>query len=146
MAEATLSGPRTQRKRAADFTGIQTERLNAAKSLEEKEAASRLAMATAQAVEESNLLVDYSGHQDYSDIERQEIEVNEPIRTIRVNTELEQMTFGRKVVHPGDPQNGIAPIMGAMNTYDFKPGTPYRVSKELAEHLDAKGYLSYLGS
>lgn len=146
MADTTLSGPRTQRKRPADFTGIQTERLNAAKSLEEKEAAGRLAMATAQAVEESNQLVDYSGHQDLNDIERQEIEVNDPVRTIRVNTELENMTFGRSVMNPGDPEKGIPAIMGPMNTYSFEPGKPYRVPKALADHLDGKGYLSYLGS
>ena len=146
MAEPTLSGPKTQRKRPADFTGIQTERLNAVQAEAKKEASQQMAMATAVALEESNQLVDYSGHSDLTDIERQEIEVNDPIRTIRVNTEIEKMTFGRKVEFAGDPEKGIPAVMGGMNTYDFVPGKPYRVPKALADHLNDKGYLSYLGT
>lgn len=145
MTEATLSGPRSQRKRPADFTGIKTEQLNAAQAEANKEAASRMAMATQVALEESNVLVDYSESRDLSDIERQELEVNDPVRTIRVNTEIEQMTFGRQVLDAGDPDTGRPAVMGPMNMYSFEPGRPYRVRKALAEHLQAKGYLSYIG-
>lgn len=145
MTEATLSGPRTQRKRPADFTGIQTERLNATQAELSKEAAQHMAMATQQAIAESSELVDYSGHSNLTDIERQDIEVNDPVRTIRVNTEIEDMTFGRQVLDPGDQEAGRPAVMGPMNMYSFEPGRPYRVPKALAEHLNAKGYLSYIG-
>ena len=145
MSEPTLSGPRTQRKRPADFTGIQTERLAQEQSEASKEANQRMAMATAQAQAESNVLVDYSGHQDLPEVERQTVEVNDPTRVIRVNTEIEDMTFGRTVTDPGDMETGRPAIMGPMNMYTFVPGKPYRVSKALAEHLESKGYLSYIG-
>ena len=43
---------------------------------------------------------------------------------VRVAEDLEQMTFG------------------AGNYYSFKAGKKYKVSKELARHLEEKGYLS----
>jgi hypothetical protein len=35
--------------------------------------------------------------------------------------------------------------MGSMNMYSFKEGQVYRVSKEIAEHLERLGYIAYMG-
>ena len=51
------------------------------------------------------------------------------------------------VVDPGDYEaNPPRPaIMGPMKYYDFKEGVVYRVPKEVADHLNDIGYISYMG-
>jgi len=145
MTESTPSSPRTQRKRPADFTGIQSERLNEEKKVER--AASKIAMVNAVDEVSGPQFVDYTGADiPLPEVEVHEVEVNNPYRTIRVNTKIEQMTFGRRVMDPGDPQHGIPPIMGDLPMYNFDEGKSYRVPKDMAEHLEAKGYLAYIGS
>lgn len=144
MTEVTVSGPRTQRKRPADFTGLQTEKLNEEKKVER--AAAKIAMVNATEEVTGPEFVDYTGSDTpLPEVEVHEVEVNDPFRTIRVNTKIEQMTFGRRVMNPGDPERGIAPIMGDLPTYTFEEGKSYRVPKEMAEHLGSKGYLAYIG-
>jgi hypothetical protein len=141
------SGPRTQRKRPADFTGIQSERLNEEKKVAKLEASSRIAMITAEAAEAKNDIIDYTGADiPLPEAEVQEVEINDPYRTIRVNTKIEQMTFGRSVMDAGDPANGIPAIMGSMNTFNFDEGQSYRVPKDLSDHLNRLGYLAYVGN
>lgn len=141
------SSPRTQRKGAADFTGRQTELLNEAKKVEKAEASSRVAMATAAAAEAKNTIIDLSDPENpVAEVQVRQVEVNSPKRIIRTNTTLNQVTFGRKVIDPGDIESGRPPIMGPMVMYDFQEGQPYKVSKELAEHLNERGYLSYMGN
>ena len=41
--------------------------------------------------------------------------------------------FGREITAQGE--------VGPLKMYDFEPGTPYRVPRELAEHLQDLGYL-----
>jgi len=147
MTEATISSPRTQRKRPADFTGIQSERLAEEKAVAKKEASARIAMVTAENEAAKDGIVDYTGADTPLPItvEAQELEINNPYRTIRVNTKIEQMTFGRKVMNPGDPERGIPPVMGDMNTFNFEEGQAYRVPATLADHLGRLGYLAYVG-
>lgn len=140
-----VSGPGTQRKRPADFTGIQTERLNEEKKVER--AAAKIAMVNATEDVTGPSFVDYTDADiPLPEIEVHEVEVNNPYRTIRVNTKIENMTFGRKIEHPGDPEHGIPAVMGGLPMYNFDEGKSYKVPREMAEHLEARGYLSYIGS
>lgn len=138
---------RGQRKRPTDLTGKQTEELNEKLKVERAEAASRVAMVTAAREVESNEIVDYFPESDkpLPQLEVREVEVNDPGRIIRVNTDIDKMVFGREVVDPGDMTAGRPAIMGPIKFWDFKEGQAYRVSKDMAEHLDRLGYLSYLG-
>jgi hypothetical protein len=144
---AEVSGPRTQRKRPADFTGRQSEILNDQKAAEKQEAASRMALLTEAQAEENNTIVDYTGADiPLPEVQVQEVEINDPYRTIRVNTKIEQMTFGRRVQSPGDPEHGIPAIMGDLPVYTFEEGRSYRVPRDMAEHLQRLGYLAYMGN
>lgn len=135
-----------QRKTGADFTGLQTERLNEAKKVEKAEAAQRVTLMTAAAAEMKNTIIDVTNSEEpIMEIQPRKVEVTSPFRVIRTNTTLNQVTFGRKVLDPGNVEEGTPAIMGSMNMYDFEEGQPYRVPKELAEHLNGKGYLSYMG-
>jgi hypothetical protein len=51
------------------------------------------------------------------------IEVETPMREFRVNTSLENMTYGHG------------------NHYDFEEGVRYKAPKALYDHLDALGYI-----
>ncbi|MFE9525246.1 hypothetical protein [Streptomyces sp. NPDC006631] len=51
------------------------------------------------------------------------VDVETPMREFRVNTSLENMTFGHG------------------NHYDFEEGVRYRAPKALYDHLDALGYI-----
>lgn len=55
--------------------------------------------------------------------EENDLEVANPTRTMRVNTPLEQMTFGHGT------------------SYNFELGRRYKVSKPLYDHLDELGYV-----
>lgn len=148
MTTPTVKTPaRGQRKRPTDFTGKQTEELNEALKVERAEAAQRVAMINSEREEASNEIVDYfpQSEKPLPQLEVREVEVNDPGRIIRVNTDIDQMVFGREVVDPGDREAGRAPIMGPIKFWNFKEGQAYRVNKDMAEHLQRLGYLSYLG-
>lgn len=138
------------RKRPADYTGKLTEHLNEEKMAEKLEASQRIAMITQEQAIAKDEVVDYSDSDEpVSEVEIRQAEVNTPFRMIRVNTDIPQMTYGRKVVDPGDYDNPDLTkrrpaIMGPMNMYSFKEGQLYRVPKELADHLYNIGYLSYI--
>ena len=134
----------TQRKRPADFTGLQTERLNAAKAATLKERAKEMALSTEVAAEEKSGIITHTG--EFIPVETMPVEVNSPEVTFRVNTDIENMTFGREVIDPGDPETGRSPIMGVMNNYNFEQGQSYRYPRELVDHLDRLGYVAYRGS
>jgi len=139
---------RSSRKRAADFTGKTNERLQQERSAELQEAASRVALATVAAEEEKNIVVDYTGSDEpIPEVELRKVEVASPFRMIRVNQDVDQMTYGREVIDPGD-YNADPPrpaVMGPMKYYTFKEGVVYRVPKEVADHLNEIGYISYMG-
>lgn len=143
------SSPRTQGKRPADFTGLQSERLQQSKAAEQQDAATRMALLTAQQKIESETLVDYTGSgEPLPEAVVKKAEVSSPYRTIRVNSKIEDMTYGREVLDPGDldADPPRPPIMGAITRYTFEEGRPYRVTREMADHLNRLGYLSYQGA
>lgn len=147
VAEKTRRAPR---KRAADYTGKLTERLQEEKKAEVLEAAQRVALVNAEAREEKNILVDYTDDVTPHEVEVREAEVSTPYRIIRVNADIDKMTFGRIVLDPGDYDNPDLSlrrpaVMGPMRYYDFEEGRPYKVTKDVADHLNNIGYIAYMG-
>lgn len=135
------------RKAASDYTGRLTELQNAEKASEVKEAANRMAMVQAAQAELKETIIDLSDvNNPVKEVQVRKVEVNAPYRIIRTNTTLNQVTFGRKVEDPGDIQTGRPPIMGPMVMYNLEEGQPYKVPKDFAEHLNSKGYLSYMSN
>jgi hypothetical protein len=138
---------KSSRKRPADFTGRQTEQLNEAHKTERIEQSQRIALVNAELEEEKNIIVDYTGSEEpMPAVEVRQVEVNSPNRMIRVNSDIDQMTYGREVIDPGD-YTASPPrpaILGSLNTYNFKEGQVYRVPKEVADHLNDKGYIAYM--
>lgn len=142
-ASKTRANPR-------DLTGKRKQELEAqaAEELAQREAEMALATQTAQ-LRRENEVVDYSqgGFSSPGGVSAEveeipeEIEVQDPVVTIRVNAPIEDMTFGRTIEHPGDPEKGIPAITGPLQFYNFEEGVTYRVPRPLAEHLDRLGYL-----
>lgn len=112
------------RRRSQDYTGSQADKL--AKERDEA-AAARAAeitmtqQATEQAKEE---VVDYvSPPQDEAPVAQHSVEVRQPYRTVRINSDLEQVTYG------------------AGNHYDFERGRTYKLPADFADHLDRQGFV-----
>lgn len=147
----TTSPQRPSRKRPADFTGKQTEKLNELKKSELIEASNRIALVNQEVQASREEIIDYTDSDDpLPQIEARQVEVSAPYRMIRVNADIDQMTYGRKVEDPGDYTNPDLnlrrpAVMGGMNVYNFSEGQMYRVPTEVAQHLYDLGYVSYLG-
>ncbi len=64
---------------------------------------------------------------------------------VRISFPIEEMTFGREVVDPGEfDESGLCtrpPVLGTLNTYSFREGKEYRLTPDHAEHLRGLGYL-----
>ncbi len=72
---------------------------------------------------------------------------DEPEATVRVRVSypIEEMTFGKEVVDPGEfDETGLCtrlPVLGSLKVYSFKEGAEYRLTPDMAEHLRGLGYL-----
>lgn len=143
------TGPRNQRKRPGDLTGVNGQRL--AQERDEKQAEEAAALAAAKVEDRTtalNTVVDYTqGGRQAPQVEEVDVPV-EPRPTsvrIRVNYPIENMTFGKEVISPAEfDENGNvvkAAVLGGLNTYDFDEGVQYDVTPELAGHLRGLGYV-----
>jgi hypothetical protein len=120
-----MAGARTK---ATDYTGREREKLQKEHAEEMKLRAEEMSMATAAKVSEaSNSITDLTENSSapviLDSIEEVEVSVNEPNVVIRVNEDIEDMTLG----------------VGTL--YTFKAGQKYKVKKEVADHLEEKGYI-----
>ncbi len=115
-------------KKATDFTGRQRDQLAQEALEKQQEAANNMAMATAEAAIKAETEV-----LDATKPNRIETVVVDDIKktgasgatvVIRVAEDIESMTFG------------------AGNYFSFKAGQKYEVTPEVANHLEAKGYLA----
>jgi len=146
------SPQRPSRKRAADYTGKQQEALQESRKAEIVEASSRIALVNAQTRASKEEIIDYTDSPDpLPEVEVRAAELATPYRMIRVNADIDQMTYGRSVTDPGDYDNPDMSqrrpaVMGPMKMFSFNEGQMYRVEKEIAEHLENLGYLSYMGT
>jgi hypothetical protein len=120
-----MAGARTK---ATDYTGREREKLQKEHAEEMKLRAEEMSMATAAKVSEvSNSITDltesFSAPVILDSIEEVEVSVSETNVVIRVNEDIDDMT------------------LGVGSNYTFKAGQKYKVKKEVADHLEEKGYI-----
>jgi hypothetical protein len=144
------TGPRDQRKRPGDLTGVNSQKLAAERDeAAEAESAARIAEAQSDRVEKLSTVVDVSetpnGRRVEAEVVESPVEVHPQTMLIRVNYPIEQMTFGREVISQpviGEHGEVLQPaVLGGMQTYDFEEGQQYRVPWELGAHLKDRGYV-----
>lgn len=145
---AATTGPRDQRKRPGDLTGVRGQKLEADRDeAQEQEALARASTKQEQRVEALNTVVDYTqgGVRTEPEVIESEPEIHPQFMTIRVNYPIEQMTFGREVISPpvfGDHGEVLQPaVLGGMMTYEFEEGKQYKVPWDLGAHLKGLGYV-----
>jgi hypothetical protein len=116
-----------QAKRPQDYTGRERDRLAAEHAEETKRRAEEVAMVTqAEAEAAENEVTDLTTPTPAPQAPQEPsgpVEVRKPHRVIRVNSDLEDMTYGHG------------------NTYNFKAGQQYKVPADVANHLDRLGFV-----
>lgn len=114
--------------KAQDYTGRLREQMAQQSAEEQQKAAETVALATAEATRKAETeVVDATVPGRASTVVVEEIKstgATGKTVTIRVSEPIESMT------------------LGAGNYYSFQPGTKYEVTQDVADHLDAKGYLA----
>ena len=146
------STARTQHKNPRDYTGIRGEQL--AKAAADKKRAEQGEVEAALAAEaeiKRSTEVDYSTHRRApqevevdGEISVEDVEVVVPTRRIRVNDDIQDMTFGKALLAEAVVRDGVVvspAVLGGLNNYNFERGRWYTVDKELADHLEFLGYL-----
>lgn len=89
---------------------------------------------------------------DYTDAARPKVEPmpaanvpHEPREyVVRLVASIENMTFGREIIDPGDfsdPANPRMPMVGGLKSYNFIENKLYKVDEPLYQHLRELGYL-----
>ena len=113
------------RPRPADYTGRQREKLAREHQEVVRAREDQIAMAQQAQAELDDSVHDVVGQQPATELNEdgEVIYVEAPARTIRVNSTIENMTFG------------------AGNNYTFEEGKQYRVPALLADHLEELGYV-----
>ena len=151
----------TKRANPRDFTGRQKEQAEAQVAEERDQRATEVAMATAaEAARRDTEVVDYTkgGHQGpaqaqpspvsvmspemAAEIEEQAVEVGPQELTIRVNSPIDDMVYGREVIseaYQDAEGNFRPPVHGPLRFYTFAEGQRYRVPLDLALHLGGLG-------
>lgn len=137
-------------KNPGDLTGREDERLRYEHADEIAQAAEH--MATVQ----QGSPVNRSGRRqvhDYTDAARPKVEATpaEPAvpakpreYVVRILADIDNMTFGKEVIFPGDfsdPANPQMPVLGSLKTYSFREGEEYKVDEPLYVHLRDLGYV-----
>jgi hypothetical protein len=145
---AATTGPRDQRKRPGDLTGVRGQQLAAKREADKEDALAAAAAVHAQErIEKIHTVVDYTEH----GLIEEDVLTDEPVEAhpdhmiIRVNYPIEDMTFGREVITDavlGEHGEVIKPaVLGRLNTYNFEEGVQYKVPWELGLHLKRLGYV-----
>lgn len=114
--------------KATDFTGRQREAAAKLHAEEQSKRAEEMSLATAEAVrKEETEVVDATTPNRLTTVVVDEVKktgATGSTVTIRVSEDVESMT------------------LGAGKNYTFRVGTKYEVTKHVADHLEAKGYLA----
>lgn len=136
-------------KAPTDYTGRLDERAKKDQANQVAEAAEQMSMATgARRPQPTGRNVT-----DYTDKARPKVSTDpvppeEPAEPktyrVRVVADIENMTFGKEIIDPGnfeDPNNPRMPVLGSLKTYNFQEGGQYIVDEPLYIHLRDLGYL-----
>lgn len=146
-----------------DFTGVQKAKAEAGVAEEREQRAAEIALAAeVETLRRDTEVVDYTqgGHQGptqaqpsptpqisqemLDEIEEQALEVGPKEVTIRVNSPIEDMVYGRQVIseaHVSEDGQFVPAVHGNLQFYSFAEGQRYKVPVDLALHLEEKGYL-----
>lgn len=147
---AATTGPRNQRKRPGDLTGVRNQQLTAEKQAADAAKAEAATDAqVADRAEKVESVVDYTDNgrraaAPVTEVTEEPVEVRNRTERIRVNYPIESMTFGKEVLDPGgvdEKGDYHAPVLGNLRTFDFEEGRAYDVDPELAAHLRSLGYV-----
>jgi hypothetical protein len=142
---ATRGAPRRSPR---DLTGRTDDDLKRAHADEIEQAGQEMAMATAAPPSRKRS----KEVTDYTDAARPKVEPKpvfeqpaEPREyVVRLVASIEDMTFGREIIDPGDfsdPNSPRMPLLGGLKTYNFTEGKLYKVDEPLYLHLRDLGYL-----
>ena len=119
--------PRQAQTRPGNLTGKLKAEQAAEHAEEVKAREGEIALMNAAAEEAKAETVNYSSEavtdEDVKEAVQQQVQVKEATRVIRVNENIEQMTFGKGT------------------SYDFEVGRTYKVPAALADHLESIGYV-----
>lgn len=114
-----------QRVRPADYTGRQRQKLAEQHAEVVRAREDQIAMSQAAQAELDDSVHDVAGNRQATELNEQGevVYVEAPAKVIRINTTIENMTFG------------------AGNNYTFEEGKQYRVPALIADHLEELGYV-----
>lgn len=119
--------PRQAQPRPGNLTGKLKADQAAEHADEVKAREGEIALMNAAAEEAKKETVNYSQEDvtddDVKEAVQQQVQVKEATRVIRVNENIEQMTYGKGT------------------SYDFEVGRTYKVPAGLADHLEEIGYI-----
>jgi hypothetical protein len=137
---------RTTRKGPTDLTGRTDEKLKAENQAAIDRAAEQMSMITVAENRSRGDVIDYTDEArppvaPAPVIEEPKIPKKYKIRLV---ADIDNMTFGKEIIDPGDfsdPNNPRMPMLGSLKTYDFKEGREYLVDENLYIHLRDLGYV-----
>jgi hypothetical protein len=145
-------GPRGERPQthAGDKTGLRAQALEAETAHRDAEAAREKSAAKAdQEHRKRHEVIDYTGDAGYDkplpEADRDEVDIADPYRTVRMKYEIEDMVFGREVKTEGytddDGKTHEVQVPGRIRTWSFSEGRQYRLPRAMADHLDERGFV-----
>ena len=112
----------TTRRRPQDFTGKEADRLAKERDEAAVRAADELTMVQSAEREANSEVVDYAAP-PAAPQPQDSVQVRQPHRTVRINTDLQQVAYGKGT------------------SYDFEAGRTYKLPTDFADHLDSKGFV-----
>jgi hypothetical protein len=155
--------PAARKPNPRDFTGVQKARLEAEHAEELEQRATEVALASAaDKIRKATEVIDYTKggsntpaqiqpspkpniHPELiAELEEDAVEVGPKEVTIRVNSKIEDMVYGRNVDPPVFDEDGKIVKHAAdhgLQFYSFEEGVQYKVPIHLAMHLDSIGYV-----
>lgn len=131
---------------AGDMTALRTAQLEDERDAERVEAARRVTMQReVEDYEARNTVIDYTGADTPLAEPEAEINKENPYREIIIKYAIDQMAFGREIIQDAEyDERGnitVPPRLGGIRYFSFAEGRRYKVPRELADHLDERGYV-----
>lgn len=137
-----------------DQTAVQAQALEAKKEEAAKVAAAKAeALAEVDSFKKKNVVIDYFADADkpVDDVVEDEVASTLPFREVTMKYTIDQMTYGMQIVSPAvyekDEEGNDTRVLaepaqvGGPRYYSFEEGRKYRLPRELADHLDERGYV-----
>lgn len=110
-------------RRPQDYTGREADKLAAQRDAAAAARAQEITMISETEAEPTDDIIDLTEPPEPPVVTTAEVEVRSPKRKVRVNTDLENMTFGHG------------------NNYNLAAGQQYMLPSEVADHLEKLGFV-----